>query len=100
MPTAARYPPTRATYKAPREQYWHPQYLAVPKTYAAVLGVVTCASSLKGFGRGGFSCGSFCRCGVSRCGFSSGGFSSGGFGFSGISRREEPQRGSCEGSPS
>ncbi len=80
MPTAARYAPTRATYKAPREQYWYPQYLAVPKTYAAVLGVVAYASSIEGVGLSGF--------GLS------------GFGLSGFGRREEPQRRGYESSPS
>jgi hypothetical protein len=70
MPTAARYAPTPATYKAPREWYWYPQYPAVPKTYAAVLGMVAHASSLEGLG------------------------------LDGIGRREEPQRGGYEGSPS
>ena len=85
MPTAARYAPTPATYKAPRERYWYPQYPAAPKTYAAVLGVVASASSLEGFGLRGFGLR---------------GLSFGGFGLGGISRREEPKRGGYEGSPS
>ena len=86
MPTAARYAPTTpATYKASREQYWYPHYLAALKTYAAVLGMVASASSLEGLGLEGF-------------GF--GGFGFGGFGLDGTSRGEEPQRRSCQGSPS
>ena len=76
MPTAARYvAPTPATYKAPRERYWYPQYPAVLKTYAAVLGMVTYASSLEGLGLDGI-------------------------GLGGISRGEEPQRRGYQGSPS
>jgi hypothetical protein len=81
MPTAARYAPTTpATYKASREGYWHPQYPAAPKTYAAVLGMVAYASSLEGLGLLGL--------GLL------------GLGLDGISRGEEPQRGGYEGSPS
>ena len=86
MPTAARYAPTTpATYKASREQYWYPHYLATLKTYAAVLGMVASASSLEGLGLGGLGLG---------------GFGLGSFGLDGTSRGEEPQRQSCQGSPS
>jgi hypothetical protein len=81
MPTAARYAPTTpATYKASREQYWYPHYLAALKTYAAVLGMVASASGLEGLGLEGFGLG--------------------GFGLDGTSRGEEPQRRGCQGSPS
>ena len=82
MPTAARYAPTPpATYKASREQYWYPRYLAALKTYAAVLGMVASASSLEGFSLGGFSL-------------------LGGLGLDATSRGEGPQRRGCQGSPS
>ncbi len=100
MPTAARYAPTPATYKAPRERYWYPQYPAAPKTYAAVLGVVASASSLEGLVLGGFGPGGFGLRGFGLGGFGLGGLGFGGFGLGGISRREEPQRGGYQGSPS
>jgi hypothetical protein len=82
MPTAARYAPTPpATYKASREQYWYPRYLAALKTYAAVLGMVASASSLEGFSLGGFGL-------------------LGGLGLDATSRGEGPQRRGCQGSPS
>ena len=91
MPTAARYAPTTpATYKASREQYWYPHYLAALKTYAAVLGMVASASSLEGFGLRGL--------GLEGLGL--GGLGLGGFGLDGTSRGEEPQRRGCQGSPS
>jgi hypothetical protein len=87
MPTAARYAPTPpATYKASREQYWYPRYLAALKTYAAVLGMVASASSLEGFSLGGFSLGGFGLLG--------------GLGLDATSRGEGPQRRGCQGSPS
>ena len=80
MPTAARYAPTPpATYKASREHYWYPHYLAALKTYAAVLGMVASASSLEGF--------SFKGLGLR--GFGLGGLGLGGFGLDGTSRGEE-----------
>jgi hypothetical protein len=91
MPTAARYAPTPpATYKASREQYWYPRYLAALKTYAAVLGMVASASSLEGLGLKGFGL----------RGFGLGGLGLGGFGLDGTSRGEEPQRRGCQGSSS
>ena len=81
MPTAARYAPTLpATYKASREQYWYPHYLATLKTYAAVLGMVASASSLEFFGLEGLGLR--------------------GLGLDGTSRGEEPQRRGCQGTPS
>jgi len=89
MPTAARYvAPTPATYKAPRERYWYPQYPAVLKTYAAVLGMVTYASSLEGLGLLGLE------------GLGLDGIGLDGIGLGGISRGEEPQRRGYQGSPS
>ena len=96
MPTAARYAPTTpATYKASREQYWYPHYLAALKTYAAVLGMVASASSLEGFSFKGLGLRGF---GLGGFGLDS--FVLDGFGLGGISRGEEPQRGGYEGSPS
>jgi hypothetical protein len=96
MPTAARYAPTTpATYKASREQYWYPHYLATLKTYAAVLGMVASASSLEFFGLEGLGLGGF---GLRGLGL--GGFGLRGLGLDGTSRGEEPQRRGCQGRPS
>jgi hypothetical protein len=91
MPTAARYAPTLpATYKASREQYWYPHYLATLKTYAAVLGMVASASSLEFFGLEGL--------GLKGLGLR--GLGLRGLGLDGTSRGEEPQRRGCQGTPS
>ena len=101
MPTAARYAPTTpATYKASREQYWYPHYLAALKTYAAVLGMVASASSLEGFGLRGLGLEGFGLRGLGLRGLGLGGLGLGGLGLDGTSRGEEPQRRGCQGTPS